>query len=993
MPSVQYIQDLYLHAGNNTISSSHFGVNFIAGYNQTVSEGNFENIVQRLGVGHIRYPGGTVTETYFDPMGTVWRDLFEDGDDFSVADDGRVIEGPGRMFDFAERNGLDVTFVLPTDALVSMVNGKPVVNEESVEKVHQLVEDILEGRFGDVTINAFEIGNEYYHYPDMTAEEYSAVANEIILAVDDAIQDYAAHGNPPVDWEAPDIAVQSGVGWKDGDNEAIIDGLSPDALEAVTSVVAHYYSSDLDAATARDQHLGQIDQWEDATGIDNLNYHISEWNVAWGDTGMAQSSTMLSAFDEMLSQGVDTSTIWGAQLRWLESGMSVNLGDDDLEQGESRLSVGGEMIASMSETLEGLRPIDADPKMLLGIENRPDAIESYESGDYLVHIYGDEDRAVIYISSRSDSDISFKLDLDEYFGDYTHVWGETLTSRDDPSTGWRDESDPQSAYGVADFDVIYNYQLEGIALFQLEPYEIARISVQLSDEGVFMHDHDPLIDSGINYDDNFVGSDFNDTIIAHIGEDSIVGWGGDDVLHGGDDDDNVFGGQGNDAAFGDSGNDFVRGDSGDDWIVGGSGNDRLVGNSGDDIISGNTGDDLLFGGDGDDILSGGGGEDAATGGAGSDYFVVTSGEHLIIEDFSISDGDKVTFLGQYTDKQNLAEHITVTEPSGDEIGDLIVSAEDGSRTVFVGAANDYDTIINSVVDFTDEGRSALDLADQLNDLDPNDVGAYVDSLDSESYAESIGSADGVILFANLQADTSAALLNSLDADELTTFIEGMGGDGLNLALGEMTPEELLMFLDGVTSEVAQELVTDLGEEVLLGSITGMDEVDQIAVHDKFFPLELQEVAPLSGNILTGDEDLQEPNPSAETLDEILPHVDQAPDEVIEEEDEDSTGTIQADCFIATVAYEDGEHPDVWLLRWFRDTVMRESLLGRAMIVFYWYAGPKVAEWVSGRPKTKRLIREMLRQIVKLISLLYERPVGKQCDQPNLSDSRLIKLKS
>lgn len=141
-----YEHDLGATASENIISSSHFGVNYIAGYNQTLREGNFESIVQQLGTGHIRYPGGTVTEKYFDPNGSVWRELFENEKEFTTAEDKYIIEGPGRIFDFATRNGFEVTFVLPTDSLVAMDNGRPVVDEAAVEKVHLLVKDILEGR-------------------------------------------------------------------------------------------------------------------------------------------------------------------------------------------------------------------------------------------------------------------------------------------------------------------------------------------------------------------------------------------------------------------------------------------------------------------------------------------------------------------------------------------------------------------------------------------------------------------------------------------------------------------------------------------------------------------------------------------------------------------------------------------------------------------------------------------------------------------------------
>lgn len=982
MPSGSYASDLFNEGSTNTIDTSHFGVNYIAGYNQSVPEGNFESIVQQLGVGHVRYPGGTVTETYMDPHGKVWQDIFENDHEYSIASDGRLIEGPGRIFEFAGRNDLEVTFVLPTDTLVTMDNGRPVVDQIAVAKVNQLVDDILDGRFGEVSISAFEIGNEYYHHPDMSAEEYAAVANDLILAVDEAIQDYATHGNLPDDWTAPDIAIQAGVGWQDGDNDAIINGLSTDALESVSSVVAHYYSSNLSQTGVRDQHLGQISDWEDATGITDLDYHISEWNISGTDTGMAQCSSMLVGFDEMLSQGVDTSTIWGAQLRWLDSGLSVNFGDNDLEETDSRLSVGGEMIASMAESLVGLRPIDANIDELVEVQDDQNGPITYESGDYLVHVYGNDDRAVVYIASRSGEEINLDLKISEYFEDPNHVWGETLTSRDDPYTGWRDETDPLSAYGVADFDGVTKFQVNGAEPLTLEPFEILRLNIQLNDDGVTIDDHDPLISSDLNYDDNLVGSDSDDTIIAHIGDDSLLGHDGNDILIGGDDDDGAFGGWHNDVIFGGNGNDTVRGDDGEDWVVGGEGNDRVIGSAGNDVLSGNTGDDVLFGGDGDDVISAGDGHDHVTGGADSDYFVVTSGSHLIVEDFSVSDGDQVTFLGQFSDMEDLNKHLSLTDPVGDDSGDIIITGEDGARTVFVGAAGEKDAFLDSIVDFKELGENSLSLADQLNEMESGGIDSYVNSLTTEELTASFGAVDGVILFANLQPEKAAELFNAFDPDELDSFFDGMGDEGLVLALSEMTGDEVFDLLIGVNENVVLKLVSEIGAEAITGSILEMDYFSQVVLLGKFFPSDQNERKDLSGNGSgENDENLDDP---------IIPHVDPKDDDEDDPEDED--GTILADCFVATVAYSDGDHPDVWLLRWFRDVIMRETTLGRFGIILYWYLGPKLAEWVSNKPKSQIIIRRVIESIVGKISSYYDRVPGKQKDQPELFDSRKIRLR-
>lgn len=988
-----YEQGLESSVGQNPIGTTHFGVNFIAGYNQTLPEGNFEQVIQSLGAGHIRYPGGTVTEQYFDPHGSVWEDLFENDEDFAIAEDGRTIEGPGRVFEFAARNDLEVTFVLPTGSIVRTVNGEIIVDESAVEKVQELVADILQGRFGEVTIDSFEIGNEYYVFPEMSAEEYSAVANELILVIDDAIQEFASNFDLPADWIAPGISVQSGAGWLDGDNDAIIEGLSDDALEAVTGVAAHYYSSDLNAVGARNAHLSQISDWENATAIDDLDYHISEWNISGTDTGMAQASSMIEAFDVMLGQGVDTSSIWGAQLRYLDCGLSVNTGSEDLELADSRLSVSGEMISSMSESLIGLQSIVYHGDDLVEVRNSNDHLVSHESGAYLVHVFGSEERAVIYISSRADENINLDLDIDGYFGDTSHVWGETLTSRDDNSTGWRDESDPLSAYGIADFDTLSSYDVFGLKPITLEPFEVLRLNVQLTSEGITMEDHDPLVSSDINYDDHLVGSHYDDTIIAHIGNDSLTGGRGDDIFRGGDGNDEILGCDGDDIAFGDSGSDQLTGGQGNDWLVGGAGNDAVLGGHGEDILSGNEGNDIVDGGAGNDLIAGGGGNDTLIGGSGGDYFVISSGNASTIVGFNASEGDQVTFLGQFDDAEHLAQSITTTEASDGAQGDLIVTSSDGTHTTFIGAAGQQDQLFGSVVDFTEVGQDTLAVADALNTLEVEEISAFVDTLDSDGFEETFGDLDGVILFSNLDPATSASLLNSFSEDERSDFLREIGTAGLKLALGEMTDEEAFSFFDSISETTIPNLVGLMGTQSIRAIFSGMDNLEQIALAEKYFPSEdaggTSSLATSSGSLNAQDS----ANTGLRTFE--LDYDDEPIDENDESDESDENDeqySVLADCFVATVVYSGGEHPDIWLLRWYRDQIMRKSLVGRFAILLYWHLGPVLAEWTSGKPFFTKIIRRMIGIIVRTISRAYGRNPGLQPDQPFLYDSRKIRLR-
>lgn len=76
----------------------------------------------------------------------------------------------------------------------------------------------------------------------------------------------------------------------------------------------------------------------------------------------------------------------------------------------------------------------------------------------------------------------------------------------------------------------------------------------------------------------------------------------------------------------------------------------------------------------------------------------------------------------------------------------------------------------------------------------------------------------------------------------------------------------------------------------------------------------------------------------------------------------------AKCFVASAAYQDADHPDVKYLRAFRDEKLSKSDLGRSFIDWYWRNGPKLAEFVEGKPVPRALAKLFISMIVKLIKL-------------------------
>jgi hypothetical protein len=74
----------------------------------------------------------------------------------------------------------------------------------------------------------------------------------------------------------------------------------------------------------------------------------------------------------------------------------------------------------------------------------------------------------------------------------------------------------------------------------------------------------------------------------------------------------------------------------------------------------------------------------------------------------------------------------------------------------------------------------------------------------------------------------------------------------------------------------------------------------------------------------------------------------------------------ATCFVASVAYDDPNHPDVMFLRIFRDNVLLTSEYGRSFIKWYWRNGPKLAKFVGKFVVLRKFSKSTISIIVKVL---------------------------
>lgn len=72
------------------------------------------------------------------------------------------------------------------------------------------------------------------------------------------------------------------------------------------------------------------------------------------------------------------------------------------------------------------------------------------------------------------------------------------------------------------------------------------------------------------------------------------------------------------------------------------------------------------------------------------------------------------------------------------------------------------------------------------------------------------------------------------------------------------------------------------------------------------------------------------------------------------------------CYIATMAYGDYDHPQVVILRDFRDKVLLSTSLGMVFVRLYYWLSPKLVRILKDHKKTNTLIRKSLDNLIKVI---------------------------
>ncbi|MGJ8603887.1 MAG: type I secretion protein [Marivita sp.] len=399
-----------------------FGANVLATRSTLVQGGDYDRLIEELGVGSFRYPGGSLTERYFDitdPNATVVTDR-DTGEmrDFIPLDDALAYAGD---------EGLAVTIVIPTRNLLSDTtddNGDrfAAIDEDALRG---FVRDVVSGVHGEAEIEAFELGNEYWGSGQMSSVEYGRLASEMAVIVDDELNTLNADTDIIVqsgtnfdfarlsdqyseDMSSADILADlnatygltldegsvfssGAINWTNVANEMILSEFDTQAeQEAVDQVAVHVYSRGQVNEGQRSFFLNNTEEtWGE--DIPDARIAVTEWNTAGNsgaldrntDFGLFQSHEMLNMMEEFLRYDVETAHVWP-----LIQNTPNTLSVDD---GQADLTPGGAMFSMMQDALPGKTALDLTPEAGADTEVEEDGVS--------VHGFWEPDELLFYIAA------------------------------------------------------------------------------------------------------------------------------------------------------------------------------------------------------------------------------------------------------------------------------------------------------------------------------------------------------------------------------------------------------------------------------------------------------------------------------------------------------------------------------------------------------------------------------------------------------------------
>ncbi len=423
-----------------------FGANILATVDKLGPDGTYDEAVDDLGITHVRYPGGSLTERYFD----ISNPTQTDAPDVTTGESLPFLPYDEFMM-WAEANAHDVTIVLPTltqlgDTTDANGDRFPEIDEQTLRG---FIRDTLNGVYGAPEIRAFEIGNEYYGSGAMTSVEYGRLAAEMAVITRDEIDQH-----PFADLFAEtDVLIQMGDNFGTAALDDEYRGLGtpleqlamveqdygmefpPDTFlfsngsiswarvnsalvarefdtvqeqEAVDGIVAHVYGRGLDEPNRWYSDYRIINNTMTDTFPEATKY-VTEWNTRSlkysGEEneiyGLENAQEKLHMMLGMVEYQVEAAHIWPVQ-----QNTATELAGDE---GETDLTVAGEMFRMMSQSLPGTHSIVLDDSSPAQGDSDPQGPDHW--------LFAGQDHATLFVFADDAETGTTSLDLSQVFLD------------------------------------------------------------------------------------------------------------------------------------------------------------------------------------------------------------------------------------------------------------------------------------------------------------------------------------------------------------------------------------------------------------------------------------------------------------------------------------------------------------------------------------------------------------------------------------------------
>ena len=856
-PVVNMIDTFFTYIASGAraaVTSDHFGIGFLTHKDSVQDSAKFRTTVGDIGATVIRFPGGTVTEEYFDPANPdkpVSNSLFTQGRSSPMTP-------LSEFLNYAMETNRSILMVIPTYRYFDQTTGGILEGAEA--EIRTFVRNLLTEKYGSAQIVGFEIGNEWYQDRfSWSAAQFGSLQAKIATWVNEEVEGLSS---------AAKVFVQAGRGDDDGngidDNLELSSYFTSEQAEHIDGVISHFYlstssSNPMILGGALKGRINSVDTVWQSTLKKELQHIATEWNVgeegaqSTSINGLMRNAPLLRLFGTMIEQGIDLAAAWTAQAN-SPAAMTGPEGTPAV------LTPTGLFFSMLSSNLQGSELVSQSGQSIL--RDASGAPVGY------AYVFTMGQQTYIAVASGSPDATKIGLDLSSLLLPSSHVYGLRLSALNGTSGVEYDAK--------AQIDYINRASLDGASPLDgrldvlLRPFEFLLLSVS-NNVGVTV-----VTDPQTAISDYLTGTPFNDTLSAGPGADTIDGGGGQDAVFGGSGDDlflitsledhelgdTIVGGDGLDelrivadgsgtvilgssidvehVTIGKGVGAFSSSDStvtiGIDAravphglsITGNSGTNRLAGTAFVDWISGGSGSDTLLGGAGDDTLDGGAGNDTLSGDDGFDEVSYASAGSAVTVNLSF--GGR-----QQTKGAGIDTLFSIERLSGSTFSDLLFGNVDANM-IFGGSGSD--TIAGgSGIDslFGGDGSDVLILEDVsfFNQSEIFDGGLGVDELRIVSIA-----GGEVVLGPGVQvervtigtgtsasADVSGLTLINIDGSGCTSGLILQGNAASNRLVGTA-------FMDTIEGGGGNDFIFGgLGDDVLFGgagddTLNGGEGTDQ-----------------------------------------------------------------------------------------------------------------------------------------------------------------------